>query len=51
MNVEADDVVNRLARQVAELTVRLAIAEARVGAYERAEVERAAAEEAANDER
>lgn len=51
MELDAEDVVNRLGRQVADLTVRLAIAEARVSAYERAEVERAAAEEAANDER
>jgi hypothetical protein len=50
--VEADarEVIGSLARQVADLTVRLAVAEAQVAAFERAEVDRIAAEEAADED-
>ena len=46
MNMPAQEVIDQLGRQIAELAVRLAIAEARVAAFERAEIERAAKQEA-----
>jgi len=39
MQVDAQDVIDRLARQIGELAVRLALAEARVAAYELAATE------------
>ena len=48
MTVDAQEVIERLARQLAELAIRLAVAESRVTAYERAEVDRMAAQEADN---
>lgn len=50
-NVDANAVIGSLAAQISELTVRLAVAEARVAAFERADVDRIAAEEAADGER
>lgn len=43
------DVIGRLARHVADLTVRLTVAEAQLAAYERAAVDDVAAREAADD--
>ena len=48
MEVEVQRVLDQLARQIGETAVRLAVAEARVAAFERAEVDRIAAEEAAD---
>lgn len=48
MPVDAQMVIESLSRQIADLTVRLAVAEARATALERAEVDRAAAQEAAD---
>jgi hypothetical protein len=39
MQVDAQEVIDRLARQIGELAVRLAVAEARVAAYELAATE------------
>ena len=43
--VDAQDVIDRLSREVGALTVRLAVAEARAEQAERALVDKAAAEE------
>ena len=45
-----DDVLASLARQVGDLSVRLAVAEARLAAADREAVEKAAAQEAADDD-
>lgn len=49
METDATEVLSNLARQVADLSVRLALAEAQVAAYQRAEVDRLAEEETAGD--
>lgn len=48
--VDAEVVLRRLATHVGDLTVRLAVAEAQVAAYERAEVDRLAVQEALDDD-
>lgn len=50
MNVEVQAVIDNLGRQVGDMAVRLAVAEARIAAFERADVDRVAAEEAADGE-
>ena len=50
MEVDVQAVIERLSRQIADLTVRLAVAESQVAAYERAEVDRMAAQESKNGE-
>ena len=50
MDVDLKEVLQRLAGQVGDLTVRLAIAEAQLAAFERAEVDRIAAEEAHSEQ-
>ena len=45
MEPDLNAVLASLAKHVGDLTVRLTLAEARVAAYERAEVDRAAAKE------
>ena len=50
MDADLNDVLDRLARQIADLSVRLAIAEARLAAVDREAVEKAAAQEADVDE-
>lgn len=49
MNVDAQQVIDRLARHIADLTVRLAVAESQVEAYKKAEVDRLAEQEADHD--
>lgn len=51
--IEADamDVIGKLADQLRQLQVQLAVAEVRLEAYERAEVDRIAAKEAADAHR
>ena len=51
MQVDVQQVIDNLGRQVGDMAVRLAVAEARVAAFERAEVDRIATEEAADGER
>lgn len=48
---DAMAVIGKLADQCRQLAVQLAVAEARLEAYERAEVDRLAAEEAADADR
>lgn len=48
-NVDVNAVVSSLATQISELTVRLAVAEARLAAFERAEIDHMAEQEAADD--
>lgn len=43
--VEVQDIIDRLAREVSSLTVRLAMAEAQIAAHERADVDRLAEQE------
>lgn len=45
MEADVNEIVKRLAGNVADLTVRLAVAEARLHAYEQAEVDGLADEE------
>jgi hypothetical protein len=49
MDVDVNGVVRRLASQVSDLVVRLAVAEAQLEAYQQADVHRIAAEENAHD--
>jgi hypothetical protein len=52
METDINAVMGRLAGQIGDLSIRLAIAEARLAAFERAEIDRMAAqEEAANEDR
>lgn len=48
--VDPQEVLSALARQVGDLSVRLAVAEARLAAADREAVEKAAAQEAERDE-
>ena len=50
MDADVNEVLARLARQVGDLSVRLAVAEARLAAVDREAVEKAAAQEAERDE-
>jgi hypothetical protein len=50
MEVDLREVIASLSGQVADLAVRCAVAEARVKAYERAEIDALAAEESGGDD-
>lgn len=49
MEIDLNEVLSRLGKQVGDLSVRLALAEAQVEALQKAEVERFAQQEASDD--
>ena len=51
LEADALTVINKLADQLRQVQVQLAVAEARLEAYERAEVDQIAAKEAVNADR